>query len=307
MKWSIAVLGLLGVAAAACAAVLVAALRADAASRIRGNVTSSEPKEVEIALAARDLPAMSVLDASGVITKRVPRTEAPEEPYCKQTFEVVGKVAANKILAGQIFRPASFVKDGTGQQLAAALKDGMRAVSVSLPGDSGNHGVLYPGSIVDILLSMKVPGQISGQTEAISSTLLQGIQVLAIEDVSIVSGEGKIRTTGDLGGRKRNVTLLVNAKQAILLQLAREYGEISLAMRNPLDDTPADAAGVLLSELSPEYLKRIAKTTETVAAEPSPKPPKWEIEIFRGAKVERRTLGVPTATEETPTEKTADN
>jgi hypothetical protein len=78
-------------------------------------------------------------------------------------------------------------------------------------------------------------------------------------------------------------------------------------MRNPLDDTPADAAGVLLSELSPEYLKRLAKATEPVVAEPSPTPPKWEIEVFRGGKMEKRTLGVPVASEEGGAERTADN
>jgi pilus assembly protein CpaB len=296
MKWSIAVLGLLGVAAAACAAVLVATLRAEAGSRVAARAASSEPKEVEIVLAARDLPAMAMLDASGVATKRVPRAEAPEE-YYSQTFQVIGKVLAVPVLAGQVFQPISFVEKGSGQELAAALEDGMRAVSVSLPGDAGNEGVLYPGSVVDVLVSLKVPGEIHGQTEAISSTLLQGVKVLAIENASIVSGERKSQYTGG-PSRKRNVTLLVNARQAILLQLAREYGEISLAMRSPLDESPADAAGVLLSELSPEYLKRLGKATEPTAAEPVPAPPKWEIEVFRGGKLSKRTLdlsGVPEA------------
>jgi Flp pilus assembly protein CpaB len=296
MKWSIAVLGLLGVAAAACAAVLVATLRADASSRLGLGRGARAPQEVEITMAAHDLPAMAVLDASGVTTKRVPRSEAPEH-YFSQTFQVVGKVLAAPVLTGQVFRPASFIEEGTGQELAAALKDGMRAVSVSLPRDSGNDGILYPGSIVDVLVSLKLPGETSAQNEAISTTLLQGVQVLATEDSSIVSGSERERKSraAPSTSSKRNVTLLVNAKQAVLLQLAREYGEISLAMRNPLDDTPADAAGVLLSELSPAFLKRLAKTAEPEIAEPTPTASKWEVEIFRGCKLEKRTLGVSEA------------
>jgi pilus assembly protein CpaB len=290
MKWSIAVLGLLGIGAAVSAAVLVAALRADSGAR-RALRSVGDPTDVDIALAARDLPAMSVLEADSVTTKRVPRAQAPEE-YYSQTFQVVGKVLAAPVLSGQVFRPGCFVEQGTGQELAAALKAGMRAVSVALPRDASNEGILYPGSIVDVVVSLKLPGETSGQTEAVSSTLLQGVQVLATEDATIVSSERKSRLGAD-PSRKRNVTLLVNAKQAVLLQLAREYGDISLAMRNPLDDAPTDGGGVLLSDLSPEFLKRLAKPPSTT--QPAEPIAHWDIEIIRGGKMEKRTIGLAQA------------
>ena len=44
------------------------------------------------------------------------------------------------------------------------------------------------------------------------------------------------------------VTLMVNSKQAEALQLAREYGSVSVAMRNPLDKRPVNNNATVLSE-----------------------------------------------------------
>lgn len=44
------------------------------------------------------------------------------------------------------------------------------------------------------------------------------------------------------------VTLMVDPKQAEALQLAAENGTISLAIRNPLDETQADIEGTVLSQ-----------------------------------------------------------
>jgi pilus assembly protein CpaB len=301
MKWSIAGLILLGLGAAASATVLVAALRADAAVRVPGAVAAPEPApDVNIVLAQRDLPAMSVVEASAVVARSVPRLEAPDE-YFSNPAQVIGKVLALPVLAGQVFTPESLVAKGSGPQLAAAIRDGMRAVTVCLSRDACNQGVLYPGSVVDVLVALELPKQQSGEPEeALSSTLLQGVEVLAIEDHTVVSGEPK--TPRSAGDRKQNVTLLVDAKQALLLQLAREHGSISLSLRNPLDGAPVASPAVLLTELAPEFFGRSTRapaTTPAPADGETPRAgtpiPRWEIEIIRGGTVEKRTVEPPAA------------
>ena len=49
--------------------------------------------------------------------------------------------------------------------------------------------------------------------------------------------------------RKLLVTLMVTIGQANDLQLATEYGTVSLALRNPLDRTPVKKDKALLSKL----------------------------------------------------------
>ena len=89
--------------------------------------------------------------------------------------------------------------------------------------------------------------------QAISTTLLRGIQVLAVQGDSVVSQDdseetaGKVRQHTTTRGQV-TVTLMVDPKQAEALQLAAENGTISLAIRNPLDKTQADIEGTVLSQ-----------------------------------------------------------
>jgi Flp pilus assembly protein CpaB len=103
---------------------------------------------------------------------------------------------------------------------------------------------------VDILASFKLPSQQRAKGQALSTTLLQGIQVLAVDDITVVSNEEqKQGAIGDnTSGKKLMVTFMVDPKQAEALQLAREYGSVSVAMRNPLDQYVFSSEATLLSE-----------------------------------------------------------
>ena len=70
--------------------------------------------------------------------------------------------------------------------MAAAIPHGMRAISIMFPNHAITGGLLYPGSIVDILASFRLPSKDRVRGKAISTTLLQGIQVLAVENISIL-------------------------------------------------------------------------------------------------------------------------
>jgi pilus assembly protein CpaB len=234
MRWPIIALLLFGVVAAVCAAILVGTLRSG---------TSPEKnlsEETNVILATRSLPAMSVVISQYVKKDTVPREKLPTG-YLTSPAQAIGRVLAVSVVEGQVLTQSCFVTEGTGPQLAAALPYGMRAVSLVIPSNSFAEGLLYPGCVVDILASFKLAstrGQAKG--EAISTTLLRGIEVLAVEDVTVVSkqtkeGEG----SAGVGGRGRSdrirVTIMVDSKQAEALQLATTQGSISLAVRNPLD------------------------------------------------------------------------
>jgi pilus assembly protein CpaB len=243
MKWTIVILVILGLVAAFATALLVNALRTDKQiGRLKG--------DVEVVVAKMSLPAMSVVTSAFIEKNKVPRAGLPEG-FLTDGIQAVGRVLAVPVVEGQVLTRYSFITQGTGAQLAATLPQGMRAVSVPISGNYVMGGMLYPGCVVDVLASFRLPYS-ERRGEAISTSLLQGIQVLAVQEESIVTRPSEDKK-GKEGAKKDSrglltVTLMVDTKQAEALQLAMDNGKISLAMRNPLDKMPVDIDATVLSQ-----------------------------------------------------------
>jgi Ca-activated chloride channel family protein len=124
--------------------------------------------------------------------------------------------------------------------VSAAVPEGMRAFTLNLNSRAvPDASLLYPGCIVDVLVSYKLPGRkVAEEAEALSTTLLRAIKVLAVKGNSEASN--LVEEKGGQTPVERNslqVTLLVSAKQAEALQLSVDNGKVSLTLRNPLDKT----------------------------------------------------------------------
>jgi Flp pilus assembly protein CpaB len=129
--------------------------------------------------------------------------------------------------------------------LASTLPHRMRAMTISVSEHAGMSDLLYPGSLVDVLASFRV----RGGDGVLSMTLLRGVQVLALEDRTVVSPQEEAGSR-NRNERRRRVTLMVDLKQAEALQLAMEHGSINLAMRNPIDSADPDPDIDRLTSLS---------------------------------------------------------
>ena len=243
MKPYIVGLLLFGVVAAVCAALLVASLRASSRPR-------RAPPQVEFMVAAQNLPRSVILNPDSVTTKTLPITEAPEG-HLSNTVQVLGKVLAIPMVEGQPFTRSCFASENSGYRVASVLPDGMRAITLTLTGHSGLYGLLYAGCIVDVLTTFSMA---KGQwgNEAMTKPLLQGVQVLAVEGETLISGGSSSPEGKRGGGRAKNflVTVMVDLEQAAVLQLAMQYGVVSLALRNPMDKSPVKLNQALLSQLT---------------------------------------------------------
>src|SRR4051812_48087137 len=122
MKVAVITLVLLGVVAAACAAVLIAAVTSRSGASASAAVSTGEPM-VEVLLAARDLPPMSVIDSTAVSTKKVAKSQVPANALLN-SVQVVGKVITDRMVDKQIFTKNCFARDGSGVYLAAAVPPG---------------------------------------------------------------------------------------------------------------------------------------------------------------------------------------
>jgi len=235
MKWQLVGLLVLGLVAAGAASLLVGGFQA----RKRPGSSSGANQQIKIVVAQKNLAATQIVGADDVRLESVRLQEAPKG-YLTNPLQVVGKVLTVPLADGQALTKTCFAREGSGLQLAAALPEGMRAVGVQLTDDTGLAGVLYPGCLVDVLVTSQ--GKSAETTR--SQTLFEGVQVLSVQEQTIVNQEGEdtkgMRPQG--ANKKHLVTLLLDRGQAEQLQAAMKYGSIALALRNPMDKTRAAEA-----------------------------------------------------------------
>jgi len=242
MKWAIIVLIILGLLAALSASLLVNALRSENQTTLTGRGV------VKAVVIKKALPAMSWISSQHVEVRDIKRTGLAAD-YFSDPVQVVGKVLAVPVMKDQVLTRSVLISEGSGAQLVAALPPGMRAVSVPVPKHSVMGGLLYPGCLVDIIATFRLQrSELKG--EALSTTLLRSIQVLAVEDESIVSKANpeEQKTRISASGRDLTVTLMVDSRQAEALQLAMNNGKITLAMRNPLDQENVESDAMILNQ-----------------------------------------------------------
>lgn len=244
MKWTISLLILLGIIASFCVILLVNAFRASSSLR-------SGQDELSVVLAAGDLPAWKVLTADDVKLEKITKSDAPADSF-SNTALVVGKVLSVDMTAGQILTKSRILTTGGPADIAALLEPGMRAVSVTVSSDQISGGLLYPRCFVDVLASFKLSGGYGrneeSKGEALSTTLLERVKVLAIAGESMLTTPDKEeKGTVRSPSQRLSVTLELDSKQAEALQLATNNGSISMALRNPLDTLPVSQEATVLN------------------------------------------------------------
>jgi pilus assembly protein CpaB len=243
----------------------------------------------------------------------------------KKLDAFVGWVARNPIASGEPVTETKIVAPGNRGFLAAALRPGMRAITMPVSLTSGIAGFLFPGDDVDLLLTFPVPVSASGQSKfphKATETMMRHVRVLAI-DQRLESKAGQI-----VPGH--SATLEVTPKQSEAIALASEIGRLSLVLTSlaPAPDqtqTAGDQKVTLVADQSapgtvsgssPEALPA-ATATYTVDSDINPLLPKFrsgkdadaetgKVTILRGsAKVTEtaslsKTPGANAETPETP-------
>ena len=154
----------------------------------------------------------------------------------KAVEELKGSVARAPFVAGEPIREQKLIKaDGSGF-MSAILPAGMRAISTEISPETGAAGFILPNDRVDVILTRRDNNlQKAGGDGLISETILRNIRVLAID-----------QTIEEKGGQKvvvgKTTTLELNARQAELLAVSRQRGNLSLALRSLADAKPSSAS-----------------------------------------------------------------
>jgi pilus assembly protein CpaB len=149
----------------------------------------------------------------------------------------------------------------------------MRATSIRTNEVMNVAGFLFPGSHVDVLVTMRAENGVGNVTR----TVLQNVQVLATGT----------KMDPDPNGKPENVsvvTLLVDPPQSEKLALAQTQGTIHFVLRNGGDSAIPNTAPVDTAELS-GVPKKVAKAHTKTIIPKIPEPTTFTVETLVGGKV----------------------
>jgi len=170
----------------------------------------------------------------------------------RQALQAIG--ANEPVLAPKITGP------GQRATLSAVLGEGMRAVSIRVNDVLGVAGFVFPGDRVDVLLTRKVNNN-DGSEQSFVDVLLQGVKVLAVDQVADESSEDPTVV--------KAVTVEVDTKDAQKLTLAAGAGQLSLALRQVASAQGEQTERVTLADLigeSPDEAAKRKAEAERLAA-----------------------------------------
>lgn len=150
--------------------------------------------------------------------------------------KVVGAIVRAPLFRGEPVNESKLVMSDRGGFMSAILSPGMRAISTRISPETGAGGFILPNDRVDVILTKReTGGGIDSGERYQSETILTNVRVLAI-DQSVKEEDGRQVAVG------KTATLELVQSQAEVLALARQLGEISLALRGLADAEAGEEA-----------------------------------------------------------------
>jgi len=188
----------------------------------RANSTTFTPDTVRILVANQKLAQGDLLSAKHLRLVEWPGASVPDGAFAS-TESLFGRDHNDKRYVTRSIEPGEPILDAriSAPNQAGSIKDklppGYVAVSIRVNDVTSVGGLISVGDHVDVLLLHSPQGQ------PVSKVFLQDIEVLAIDQIidSELSNPHLART----------VTILVTTRQAQLISLAQQQGQLSLVLR----------------------------------------------------------------------------
>lgn len=231
-----------------------------------------------VVVASRDVAAGQVLDPALLERVNWPRGAVPQGAMADPAL-VVGRVPRTALVRGEPVLAAKLTPEGSRGGLAAVIAPGHRAITVRVNEVIGVAGFALPGNFVDVLVSAQDDSQ---GARMVSRIVLERILVLAIaQEAARDETRPKVVSA---------VTLQVTPQEAERLDLARNIGQLSLALRNQADSISAAGRGVSRAELLGLTEPKISPPVVSESRPPLPAP----VRVSRSAPADERLAnGLP--------------
>lgn len=256
-----------------------------------------DEKRIHIMAAARDLPVGTLLRNSDLKRVQVAEKDVPKGALFTEK-EALSRVLIYPASLNEALTRSKVSEPTAAEGIPSTIDPGYRAVSVQITDSSGVAGLVQPGSRVDVLFTR--PGNMA---EAITSTILQNVKVLAIGRMTQPG-----QTVDPKAPKMPVATLVVTPQEAQKLELAKNQGKLSLALRNPLDQSAVPGSAPVTTEiLDPLASARLVRarrgrTTNIAGNIPNLEDPK----VWHDLTGEKKLLDKEKAEEEARRKKEAD-
>ncbi|MDO8431816.1 MAG: Flp pilus assembly protein CpaB [Candidatus Binatus sp.] len=260
------------------AAMLASIMVYSALKRREAEVQKATARNVQVLVAAFNLPLGSKIGPDAVKMTRWSAESVPDGAYTDPK-QVLGSYVKNSMVANEpIVGSKLFTGDKTAGVMPLLIPFGMRAVSVPVDEVSDIAGFVLPHTHVDILVAING----GGVEKPFSKVVLQNIEVLAVaQEVEMKKDEPTI---------VKVVTLLVSPPEAERLSLASREGTLRLAMRNYNDNKIVLTSGTDIQQMlrayssAPEIPVMPTQPAAHHALLATPRRAPVEVEILRNGK-----------------------
>jgi pilus assembly protein CpaB len=272
-----------------------------------------QEKTVQVAAAVRDLPAGTRVKRGDLKLVTMPEKDLPKSAV-RDPGAAEHRALLYPVMANEPITTAKLSSLSGAEGVSATIPPGMRAVSVAITDASGAAGLIQPRAHVDVLFTRS-----GTMAEALTATVLEDVVVLSVGRTT------EVQATPDTAAQaaapastvnvaqQKAVTLLVSPEESRKLELARNQGKLSLALRNPADKGRLDAKEAVTAEvLDPNLFTRVRRPTAVgggagnpnvrdprlwaqltggdlprtpkKAEKKEPPKPKWVVDVFKGDK-----------------------
>lgn len=205
------------------------AARSYIATQVEAIENRANGRMVNVVVAKHDLPKGERLSADSVAIRPIPLDYAHTSAVLPEAFErIEDEVLAYPVKSGEMIL-WSLLEGKKVPTFSARVAAGRRAVTVPVDEINSISGLLEPGDIIDLLVTLDHKGR------KLTLPLLQHVQVMATGQRASdapASGERRQYTT---------VTLDTSPEDAQHLIVAREAGKITALLRNPQDQASLGA------------------------------------------------------------------
>ena len=205
---------------ALCAGILVFQWMQAKTTAGRGQQARTAP----LVVAAKELPAGARLAPGMLRVQNYPETMMPAQHYAT-VQEVEGRILASGMSANEPLTPSRLAGEAAAGGISAVITPGKRAMAVKGNKVMGLAGLIRPGNMVDVLVTLPVGDK---DSKTMTKVVLENVPVLAAG--SQMTGEQ------EEGGQHADIyTLELTPQESEKVALASTQGTLHFALRNASD------------------------------------------------------------------------
>lgn len=226
----------------------------------KSNEQAAEEKRlVQLVVANQELAFGSAISPQNVKLVSWPASSVPDGAFTSLQQATSGRVALRPIVAGEPILASKVSGENGRATLSANLPAGQLAFSVPISEVTGAGGFVRPGDVVDVLITRKIPGEGTTESDKMTDIVLEAVPVLAIDQES-----NENKTAPAIG---KTATLQVSSRDAQKLALAQQLGVLTLALRNVADTTTGPKGTVVGRDITAGgiYIRRSSGTPAPMA------------------------------------------